>query len=181
MRLRGFAACSRLSASSACSGWDTSRGGTGGRGDRKSTRLNSSHRTSSYAVFCLKKKMGQRTDPRRSHAQPAACRRHLRGLLLPTRRAAAGKSPGRECEPRTGHRLHFERAVPGSRVSRLADGPNAGGTDQQRRQGRQSFWKGLIFFHDRIGGRRDSVSIFFFNVSPPTEIYTLSLHDALPI
>src|SRR5436189_4262310 len=29
-----------------------SRGGT----DRKSTRLNSSHRCSSYAVFCLKKK-----------------------------------------------------------------------------------------------------------------------------
>src|SRR5207248_8771546 len=29
--------------------------GAGG-GDRKSTRLNSSHRTISYAVFCLKKK-----------------------------------------------------------------------------------------------------------------------------
>src|SRR5207248_10392821 len=27
-----------------------------GTGDRKSTRLNSSHRTISYAVFCLKKK-----------------------------------------------------------------------------------------------------------------------------
>src|SRR5207248_6820533 len=27
-----------------------------GLSDRKSTRLNSSHRTSSYAVFCLKKK-----------------------------------------------------------------------------------------------------------------------------
>src|SRR5215510_16141009 len=27
-----------------------------GRGDRKSTRLNSSHVASSYAVFCLKKK-----------------------------------------------------------------------------------------------------------------------------
>src|SRR2546421_10152631 len=27
-----------------------------GRGDRKSTRLNSSHDQSSYAVFCLKKK-----------------------------------------------------------------------------------------------------------------------------
>src|SRR5437867_8859860 len=26
--------------------------------DRKSTRLNSSHRTSSYAVFCLKRKKG---------------------------------------------------------------------------------------------------------------------------
>src|SRR6266516_2972387 len=30
--------------------------GRGGLGDRKSTRLNSSHRTISYAVFCLKKK-----------------------------------------------------------------------------------------------------------------------------
>src|SRR5438094_9973944 len=28
--------------------------------DRKSTRLNSSHRTTSYAVFCLKKKTQQR-------------------------------------------------------------------------------------------------------------------------
>src|SRR3989337_4078534 len=28
----------------------------GGRGDRKSTRLNSSHGSISYAVFCLKKK-----------------------------------------------------------------------------------------------------------------------------
>src|SRR5207248_11675628 len=33
------------------------RGKAGGQlGDRKSTRLNSSHRTISYAVFCLKKK-----------------------------------------------------------------------------------------------------------------------------
>src|SRR5207248_9939447 len=29
--------------------------------DRKSTRLNSSHRTISYAVFCLKKKTNTRT------------------------------------------------------------------------------------------------------------------------
>src|SRR5438094_4043639 len=36
--------------------------------DRKSTRLNSSHRTTSYAVFCLKKKIIPTTDldlPRR--------------------------------------------------------------------------------------------------------------------
>src|SRR5437867_12215828 len=31
------------------------------RPDRKSTRLNSSHRTISYAVFCLKKKKNQNT------------------------------------------------------------------------------------------------------------------------
>src|SRR5437867_9498461 len=33
-------------------------------GDRKSTRLNSSHRTISYAVFCLKKKTVVRVWPR---------------------------------------------------------------------------------------------------------------------
>src|SRR3712207_8773831 len=32
------------------------RGSGRGRGDRKSTRLNSSHANISYAVFCLKKK-----------------------------------------------------------------------------------------------------------------------------
>src|SRR2546427_3548929 len=33
------------------------------RGDRKSTRLNSSHSQISYAVFCLKKKNRQETRP----------------------------------------------------------------------------------------------------------------------
>src|SRR5258708_27974503 len=42
------------------------RGRAGGRlgGDRKSTRLNSSHQIISYAVFCLKKK---KTSRRASH------------------------------------------------------------------------------------------------------------------
>src|SRR3712207_6978548 len=35
------------------------RGGVVGPGDRKSTRLNSSHANISYAVFCLKKKTTQ--------------------------------------------------------------------------------------------------------------------------
>src|SRR5437867_7343967 len=39
--------------------------------DRKSTRLNSSHRTTSYAVFCLKKK--KKTSPRR-RGRATACR-----------------------------------------------------------------------------------------------------------
>src|SRR5437762_11883548 len=34
---------------------------SGGRRDRKSTRLNSSHRCISYAVFCLKKKKNKQT------------------------------------------------------------------------------------------------------------------------
>src|SRR5206468_9768364 len=41
---------------------DPHRGGLpgGGRGDRKSTRLNSSHDQISYAVFCLKKKKNKK-------------------------------------------------------------------------------------------------------------------------
>src|SRR5215510_15343782 len=34
-----------------------------GRGDRKSTRLNSSHVAISYAVFCLKKKKNNKLSP----------------------------------------------------------------------------------------------------------------------
>src|SRR5699024_11980919 len=36
--------------------------GVRGAGDRKSTRLNSSHVSISYAVFCLKKKNGDTSD-----------------------------------------------------------------------------------------------------------------------
>src|SRR5256885_9745892 len=40
----------------ACGGETTTLGGMARAGDRKSTRLNSSHLVISYAVFCLKKK-----------------------------------------------------------------------------------------------------------------------------
>src|SRR5205809_6216290 len=39
------------------------------RGDRKSTRLNSSHGYISYAVFCLKKKKKQRKMPSRTNSR----------------------------------------------------------------------------------------------------------------
>src|SRR5947208_4184903 len=38
-------------------------------GDRKSTRLNSSHQIISYAVFCLKKKKNNTKDKRKTHIQ----------------------------------------------------------------------------------------------------------------
>src|SRR5256885_11750020 len=55
----------------------------GGRTDRKSTRLNSSHLVISYAVFCLKKKKERRcVTPLRctatSRPSPASSRRALR-------------------------------------------------------------------------------------------------------
>src|SRR2546422_7671496 len=43
--------------------------GRGGKGDRKSTRLNSSHGYISYAVFCLKKKKTT------AYTATTACRR----------------------------------------------------------------------------------------------------------
>src|SRR5437773_5576985 len=44
--------------------------------DRKSTRLNSSHITISYAVFCLKKKKKITTQPRHTN------NKHIADLLL---------------------------------------------------------------------------------------------------
>src|SRR5437763_2406415 len=44
---------------------------TPARRDRKSTRLNSSHRCISYAVFCLKKKKKKKTELQRRTSQYA--------------------------------------------------------------------------------------------------------------
>src|SRR2546427_4194643 len=63
-----------------------------GGGDRKSTRLNSSHSQISYAVFCLKKKKIQ-PQPRRPRAQAAS---HRRASDLPS------PAPG---EPQHGARV----------------------------------------------------------------------------
>src|SRR5690625_6816124 len=45
-----------------------------GEGDRKSTRLNSSHVAISYAVFCLKKKKNNSGDANKSEMQTVANR-----------------------------------------------------------------------------------------------------------
>src|SRR5581483_11667073 len=89
-------------------------------GDRKSTRLNSSHANNSYAVFCLTKKLLQRH----------ALSRH-----------AVFRQPAALLTGRGGGRHH--------------------GKNQVGVQHRSAF--------------------FFFNDTATTEIYTLSLHDALPI
>src|SRR4051812_49946463 len=47
-------------------GWAKSKAQEGGSQDRKSTRLNSSHMSISYAVFCLKKK-----NPTEARFRPA--------------------------------------------------------------------------------------------------------------
>src|SRR3979490_820870 len=98
------------------------------RPDRKSTRLNSSHGTISYAVFCLKKIM----PAKKSFDSTSA----TSGSLCRARSAAATTRCAATAEPR--------RSI-GTRT-----------------------WLCSYFF-------------FFFNDTATTEIYTLSLHDALPI
>src|SRR6266571_1245283 len=94
--------------------------------DRKSTRLNSSHMSISYAVFCLKKK---------NNALPA------------------------EATPLTKPQHPNVRSVQASRLRALSSSASA-------RADAKAFTRILFFF---------------FNDTATTEIYTLSLHDALPI
>src|SRR6185295_4224792 len=98
------------------------------RGDRKSTRLNSSHANISYAVFCLKKK---KTVEHRD----------------------IGSSTTSDTRLRQQRCAHHGHPVLLRSVARHV--------------------------HGRVGDCR--VCFFFFNDPATTEIYTLSLHDALPI
>src|SRR5690554_5037830 len=138
--------------------------------DRKSTRLNSSHVRTSYAVFCLKKKRcgddlqgpaARHRCPTAIHgfplhrARPLARRIPPRPLRCPARREAAGGAvrvrnvPHHRGPHLRRHRDSDQPARPGAPHPPPA--PHAGGP------------------------------AFLFSVAPPTEIYTLSLHDALPI
>src|SRR6516225_525709 len=95
------------------------------REDRKSTRLNSSHMSISYAVFCLKKK------------------RFVRGLP--------------HCPAKSLDEIGFSAAI---------------WTDNAVQS---------VFDHEICGFNERLETFFFYNDTPPTDIYTLSLHDALPI
>src|SRR6266536_1201828 len=95
-------------------------------GDRKSTRLNSSHEWNSYAVFCLKKK---KVDD-----------------LLQEIRARVTRG---------------ERELVTTLTKRMAED--------------------LTQYYQELGVKVRYLLSFFFNDTATTEIYTLSLHDALPI
>src|SRR6266487_209042 len=95
--------------------------------DRKSTRLNSSHPSISYAVFCLKKKNRLRPNPPLLRQTPVA--------VYTVRPVVHRESGARRGLPADIPRRHVHGAL----------------------------------------------LLFFFNDTATTEIYTLSLHDALPI
>src|SRR5437867_5126811 len=75
------------------------------RRDRKSTRLNSSHRTTSYAVFCLKKKNSHPSTAiqprRRPGSRPANTPPPLPPSPGPPTSAPSSPSPARTAARRT--------------------------------------------------------------------------------
>src|SRR5437667_384468 len=115
--------------------------------DRKSTRLNSSHITISYAVFCLKKKQPAPAD---TPGQPAPADLQAQ----PAQRKWPSQAP---------------RANAG-----CARGSGRAGRSCARLPAPQHCARPMY--------RNPLASVFFFfNATATTEIYTLSLHDALPI
>src|SRR5438270_145496 len=110
------------------------------RRDRKSTRLNSSHSQTSYAVFCLKKKKQLRDE--NAHNDKS-----VHGVLNPTYQAG---------------------------LRRDAVQPDI----EAERKKRDEIEAGKSYCSRRFSG---ATCDFYFNDTSTTEIYTLSLHDALPI
>src|SRR5688572_30000139 len=162
--------------------------------DRKSTRLNSSHSQSSYAVFCLKKKMIATKLFRPGLRQQSVERKRLhdvlrQGLTLPLTLVVAPAGWGKSTLVADWLARY---AVTAGWVS-LESGAN----DPKR------FWRYLLLAADQAGSAAGAVALrrldaagsdvlrdvlpafvnelFFFDAPPATEIYTLSLHDALPI
>src|SRR5256885_11075348 len=74
----------RLSALEHADGGFLRRGAEGGAGDRKSTRLNSSHLVISYAVFCLKKKKTYTNYHPKSTSSPCPTCRYSTRASSPT-------------------------------------------------------------------------------------------------
>src|SRR5437773_4149905 len=82
--------------------------------DRKSTRLNSSHITISYAVFCLKKKSGGSAEPLSGGARSAAGRglgQVRRGNSQAGRGTRTGGQEGRAAEIAQESAGYFEIGV----------------------------------------------------------------------
>src|SRR6266571_1775913 len=137
--------------------------------DRKSTRLNSSHMSISYAVFCLKKKI----KPERHPARPPPRRNRISQCVvqLSQRRGTRRRRLGpprcllpRETRRDLRHRGAYRRGQDHAHLPAAALLRYSARADPSRRHGHS---------HDLV--------VFFFNDTPTTEIYTLSLHDALPI
>src|SRR5690242_12683074 len=134
-----------------------SRPGAGGSrklsntGDRKSTRLNSSHMSISYAVFCLKEKRPYTVQPLGNAVLYQYTGRSMTDTVSAVGTVEAGFNAFTILlYPRYFTYGNFTEVLSKMIQHAIANGGTFTG-------------------------------FFFFNVTATTEIYTLSLHDALPI
>src|SRR5690349_12038777 len=157
-------------------------------GDRKSTRLNSSHVESSYAVFCLKKK-NDKLSP--------LCPRC--GIPFPPNTTLHGQRkrgrPRKYCSAacaKEAYEYRWKVKHDGyARLHRYANCAECGEkVDRSDTRGRRrmrycsDLCRGQFLtraYRERQRMGLKLVKWFFFNDPATTEIYTLSLHDALPI
>src|SRR5256885_7215426 len=82
---------------------------TSGSGDRKSTRLNSSHRVISYAVFCLKKKSVEQARAEQTEcvfAERPQAQRSFRRILNLSRLYAPDRARARHNHEERNHAGH---------------------------------------------------------------------------
>src|SRR5690554_1903993 len=147
--------------------------------DRKSTRLNSSHVRISYAVFCLKKKRAVSTRRVCGRPRGAGGPRHRPHAGLPRphrelRQARVGRDDRGGGVAALRGLLSEVLAAAGVRRRDAAAGDHDRRSRVRGREGGE-----VVYQHEDLSGRLPT--LFFFNDAPPTEIYTLSLHDALPI
>src|SRR5690554_6136895 len=136
--------------------------------DRKSTRLNSSHVRTSYAVFCLKKKTEYEEPARRLAERGLSTEDIYWALAIDDIQSAADVM---------------------SSVYRLTDGlygyislecaPSVANDTQATFDMTADLWRRLD--RPNVFIKIPAKPACFFNVAATTEIYTLSLHDALPI
>src|SRR5690242_10338336 len=129
--------------------------------DRKSTRLNSSHMSISYAVFCLKKKRFYLLDFNWITSILLASLLASHTLIAYPIVSKLGIAKTKAVNITVGGTMITDTLA--LLVLAVIAGMSTGEINNE-------FWIRLV------------VSIiFFFTVAATTEIYTLSLHDALPI
>src|SRR5690554_1028846 len=142
--------------------------------DRKSTRLNSSHVRTSYAVFCLKKKtLGYQNETRDIQILDPTSTGNATSFPLSTKAQDIANFllnySTDDAAGRVSQGFVFTEASLGEVVARFE-------TDQA-----QLYTYPMDLGDAAIVDTYAGELVFFFGDTATTEIYTLSLHDALPI